>query len=96
MWMSYNYSICGARDWHLSVRVLRSSVVLEWNENDLQKKLEHFQKYYNETRVHSSLGLMTPSRKADSTSLSGRKVVPLENYRWNSHSRGLYQLPVAA
>ena len=69
---------------------------LFWNESDLQRKLEHFQKYYNEMGVHSSLDLMTPSRKADSFSLPGRKVIPLENYRWKSHCRGLYQLPVAA
>jgi putative transposase len=69
---------------------------LFWNATDLQRKLGHFQKYYNETRIHSSLNLMTPGRKADSSGLSDRKVVPLENYRWKSHCRGLYHLPVAA
>jgi hypothetical protein len=26
----------------------------------------------------------------------GDKVIPIDNYRWKSHCRGLYKLPIAA
>jgi len=39
--------------------------ILFFNAFDLQNKLNAFQSYYNETRVHSSLGLKTPSTKAE-------------------------------
>ena len=35
-----------------------------FNERDLQEKLNQFQEYYNERRVHSSLGFQTPKEKA--------------------------------
>jgi transposase InsO family protein len=66
-----------------------------FNERDLQKKLNQFQEYYNERRVHSSLGFQTPKEKA-AEPIANRQVVSLENYRWESHCKGLYQLPVAA
>ena len=69
--------------------------LLFFNERDLQKKLNHFQDYYNERRVHSSLGFKTPKEKA-AEPITNRAVVSLENYRWESHCNGLNQLPVAA
>lgn len=66
-----------------------------FSERDLQKKLNQSQEYYNEHRVHSSLGFRTPKEKA-AEPITNRKVVSLENYRWESHCKGLYQLPVAA
>jgi len=42
---------------------------LFFNERDLQKKLDHFQKYYNESRGHSSLDYETPKMKALETSI---------------------------
>jgi hypothetical protein len=66
-----------------------------FNERDLQIKLNQFQVYYNEHRVHSSLGFKTPKEEAAET-ITNRAVSSLENYRWESHCKGLYQLPVAA
>ncbi len=62
---------------------------------NLQQKLDRFQSYYNEQRVHSSLGMRTPRRMAEETS-TDKLVVSLDQYRWKSHCNGLYQLPVAA
>ena len=64
-----------------------------WNEGDLEKKLEQFRTYYNNSRVHSSLDRSTPAEKA------GEKisnVISIENYRWKSFAQDLFQLPLAA
>jgi transposase InsO family protein len=66
-----------------------------FNRLDLQKKLDHFQAYYNEDRVHSSLEMKTPRRMAEENS-TDRNVVSLNRFRWESRCNGLYQLPVAA
>ncbi len=66
-----------------------------FNERDLQKKLDLFQRYYNETRAHSSLEMKTPKEMASDEKLD-KKVASLDNYRWQAHCRGLYQLPIAA
>jgi transposase InsO family protein len=66
---------------------------LFWNASDLKKKLEDFQQYYNSHRVHTSLDGGTPSE------FGGQAVIHRldpHQYRWKSHCRGLYQLPVAA
>lgn len=57
---------------------------------DLERKLQHFRDYYNHGRVHASLKGVTPICSAD------RNVIGLDDYRWRSHCRGLYQLPAAA
>ena len=64
-----------------------------WNARDLERKLRAFAEYYNESRVHHALSGVTPESKADD---KDRTVACLEDYRWQSHCRGLYQLPVAA
>jgi len=64
-----------------------------WTAEDLQRKLDSFKNYYNAARVHQGLSGDTPEEKA------GRaipKTAGLENYRWQSHCRGLFELPVAA
>jgi hypothetical protein len=66
-----------------------------FNKLDLQRKLDQFQAYYNEDRVHSSLGMRTPRRMAVDNP-TDRNVVSLDHYRWESRCNGLYQLPVAA
>jgi len=66
-----------------------------FNELDLQRKLNNFQVYYNEDRVHSSLNLKTPKAMANENSTS-KGIALIEGYRWNSCCGGLYQLPVAA
>ena len=60
---------------------------------DLHRKLLHFRDYYNRDRVHASLGGATPACKAADIR---RRVISLSEYQWQSHCRGLYQLPVAA
>jgi len=69
--------------------------IVFFSKYDLQKKLDQFEEYYNEHRVHSSLELRTPKEIAAETSKKNT-VVSLDQYRWESHCKGLYQLPVAA
>jgi transposase InsO family protein len=69
--------------------------VIFFNKLDLQRKLDHFQAYYNEDRAHSSLGMKTPRRMAEEN-FNANNVVLLDQYRWESRCNGLYQLPVAA
>ncbi len=67
--------------------------VLFWTATDLERKLLRFQAYYNRARVHASLDGITPDAKAANR---GRTNAKLNDYRWESHCRGLYQLPAAA
>jgi hypothetical protein len=60
---------------------------------DLERKLRHFRDYYNEVRVHHSLGGITPRARSGT---EDRRPVSLAACRWQGHCRGLYQLPVAA
>jgi len=64
-----------------------------WGAQDLQRKLQSFQQYYNRARVHQSLGGGTPDPPAVN---SPRQAANLNNYQWKSHCRGLFQLPIAA
>lgn len=64
-----------------------------WGALDLNRKLQSFQQYYNRARVHQSLGGRTPDPPAINTSRQGAS---LNNYRWNFHCHGLFQLPIAA
>jgi transposase InsO family protein len=66
---------------------------LFWNSVDLEQKLLSFGDYYNESRVHSSLGGQTPAEVSDN---GERQRADIRAYRWESHCGGLYQLPVAA
>jgi len=59
----------------------------------LERKLADFQTYYNHHRTHSSLGVDTPTEVAEGTPKLNTK---LKNFRWQTHCRGLYQLPEAA
>ena len=67
--------------------------IVFWNAADLEKKLTEFRAYYNECRVHSSLGGHTPGHFSGER--ANRQAV-LRRSRWQTHCRGLYQLPVAA
>ena len=65
---------------------------LFWNAGDLERKLEEYRHYYNAHRVHTSLGGNTPAE------ISGESIIrraDLNQPRWKSYCRGLYQLPVA-
>ena len=66
---------------------------LFWNNVDLERKLADFQAYYNHHRTHSSLGGDTPAEIAGGTPKLQTK---LKYYRWQTHCRGIYQLPAAA
>jgi transposase InsO family protein len=64
-----------------------------WTTGDLERKLDLFKNYYNGARVHQGLFGNTPGEKA------GRPTpqeADLENYRWQSHCHGLFELPLAA
>ena len=67
--------------------------VLFWTARDLERKLLQFQEYYNRERVHASLTGITPCAKAKN---SHTPIANLGDYRWQSHCRGLYQLPAVA
>jgi transposase InsO family protein len=67
--------------------------MLFWNERDLERKLIDFKEYYNRYRTHDALDGATPAMRAEETE---NKIIDLNNYRWKSHCRGLYQMPMAA
>jgi putative transposase len=61
-----------------------------WTATDLEIKLRDYQSYYNEHRCHLSRNGATPIASDDG------KVADIHSYRWKTHCRGLFQLPVAA
>jgi putative transposase len=63
-----------------------------WTSSDLENKLLDFQNYYNNHRTHSSLEGQPPNQDAGGSQPSA----DIHSYRWQSHCRGLYQIPVAA
>ena len=67
--------------------------MLFWNASDLVRKLDTFKAYYNHQRVHASLDGKTPSQVSDETIIC---YADFKQYRWQSHCRGLFDLPVAA
>lgn len=64
-----------------------------WNARDIERKLHQFMDYYNRERTHTSLGGTTPDSKAGA---SNPKALSLNQFRWNTRCRGLFQLPAAA
>ena len=64
-----------------------------WTADDLVRKLELFKHYYNAARVNQGLSGDTPEEKADGPT---PQPASLENYRWQSHCHGLFELPIAA
>ena len=67
--------------------------VFFWNVMDLERKLAEFQVYFNRSRVHSALDGDTPAEVSGDAMTSRAE---LRNFRWQTHCRGLYQLPLAA
>jgi len=63
---------------------------LFWNAVDLEWKLVDFRQYYNHHRTHSSLGGETPAEVAGFAVKSQTKS---EEFRWQTHCRGLYWFP---
>jgi len=66
---------------------------LFWNAVDLERKLDAFRTYYNHSRFHASLAGDTPEQVSSG---SITKQADLNCYRWQTHCRGLVQLPIAA
>ncbi len=64
-----------------------------WSARDLERKLMLFKEYYNRDRVHRGLNGAPPNEQNE---ITHRKIARLDDYRWEKHCRGLYQLPVAA
>ena len=64
-----------------------------WIARDLERKLLLYKEYYNRDRVHRGRGGLIPDPKQANTD---QNIACLNNYRWNSCCRGLYQLPAAA
>ena len=67
--------------------------VLIWNAVDLERKLEEFTTYYNDHRVHQSLGGSTPGERSGQPPPS---PAALARHAWRHHCRGLFQMPIAA
>ena len=67
--------------------------VLFWNEEDLNRKLASYQKYFNEARVHESLNGMPPAQFRNE---HDHNVIDLKKYHWQKHCGGLFQVPIAA
>ena len=66
---------------------------LFWNSTDLERKHSDFQRYYNLHRTHSSLGGNTP---AEASGGASKLSIKLDNFHWQTHCKGLYQLSIAA
>ena len=64
-----------------------------WNARDLERKLVDSRKYYNQSRVHQSLGGDTPA--VVSCEPQPRRA-KLSAYPWIAHCNGLFQTPIAA
>ena len=64
-----------------------------WTPDDLERKLELFKNYYNSARMHQGLSGNTPGEKAGGPT---PQAAGLENYLWQSHCHGLFELPIAA
>lgn len=77
------------------IRTIREELldhVLIWNACDLQKKIDAFKEYFNESRAHAGIDGITPGNKCS----DNKKVLSLNTYKWKKHLHGLVQLPVAA
>jgi hypothetical protein len=66
---------------------------LFWNSSDLERKLADFRQYYNAHRIHTAHDSKTSLETAGE---SANQRADLSSFCWESHCRGLYQLPAAA
>jgi putative transposase len=64
-----------------------------WNAIDLTRKLEMFRRYYNEQRVHRSLGGTPPAQHAGASSPA---PATFDHFAWRQYCYGLFQIPVVA
>jgi putative transposase len=63
---------------------------LFWTAMDLENKLREYQCYYNEFRTHSGRNGTTP------VNTERGKAININQYRWQKHCRGLFELPMVA
>jgi putative transposase len=63
---------------------------LFWTVTDLENKLRDYRSYYNQHRTHSGRNGLPPVETA------GSNVIDINQYRWDKHCRGLFELSVAA
>ena len=78
------------------IRICRNEVLdrsLFWTASDLQSKLDSFQHYFNEYRTHMGIDGNTPKLISENIKSN---VIDIKYFRWKSHCRGLFQLPIAA
>ncbi len=76
------------------IRTIREELlnnVLIWNAHDLQKKLDIYKDYFNQSRAHAGINAMTPENKSS----GNKEVLSLSNFKWKKHLRGLVHLPIA-
>jgi len=73
-----------------SVRRELLDQTLFWTASDLESKLQNYQRYYNEYRCHSGRDGLTPVESG------GNTIGDINQYRWEKHCRGFFQLPMAA
>jgi len=65
---------------------------LFWNSLDLARKLDEFKSYYNNSRVHQSLGGSTPAEHSGKPRCAR---AALGSFVWKNYCRGLFQTLVA-
>lgn len=78
------------------IRSIRNELLdqtLFWNAEDLQRKLDHYQHYFNLNRSHKALIAATPYQKSFETK---NNIISIYSYKWQSHCKGLFQLPIPA
>jgi putative transposase len=63
-----------------------------WNALDLERKLQEFGGYYNDSRVHQSLSGITPAERAGKPR---QTCTAFDRFGWREHCRGLFQTPIA-
>lgn len=64
-----------------------------WNVYDLQRKLDHYQCYFNLHHSHMGINGRTPNQISENRKT---KVIDINNYRWEAHFKGLFELPIVA
>jgi len=61
-----------------------------WNALDLERKLQAYKIYYNNSRVHQSLNGDTPEERSGKLRAA---YATLDSYRWRQHCHGLFHTP---
>ena len=64
---------------------------LFWHADNLQRKLDRYQHYFNSNRSHQSLSAITPYQK---TQQSIANVISIKNYKWQSYCKGLFTISI--